>query len=143
MDYKVELKPFKEEEDAKYKIIEITDITYHTSQKQPTRAPGKKVKKAFEKNEPGRLYIPLAPLPAPNSNGIYTTEEKAIIVGSLKKDPEFLKMVEEENKKGYKILLKFPETGITILAGADTKEFLQSKNGQRVLRGLAKDKPIS
>ena len=51
-------------------------------------------------------------------------------------------MVMEEQKNGYKVLLELPKE-IPILAGKDTIEFLASVNGKRILRGLAKNNPMS
>jgi hypothetical protein len=61
----------------------------------------------------------------------------------LKKDPEFMKMVQEEEKKGYKILIDIPRE-LPLFPGKDTMDFINSKNGKRILRSLAKksDKDI-
>lgn len=63
-----------------------------------------------------------------------------VFLDLLKNDLDFMKMIKEEESKGYKILIELPPHGIPILAGKDTQEFINSKNGKRVLRGLAKNK---
>jgi hypothetical protein len=130
MDCQLQLKPFEKKDGFKYKIIQITDITLHSSHKQPTQAIGKKIKQSFEQNKPGRFY----------GFGTKELQEESglreIIDDLIKKDPEFLKMIIEEEKKGVKILLSFPEDGVPIKLGSDTEQFIASKNGQRVVRGI-------
>ncbi len=125
MDYRLELKPAVLKDGLKYKVIQITDIALHTAKKTPTASIGKKVQKAFETMEPDRVYAPI-------HNGELTIE-------LLKQDPDFLKLVRGEEAKGYKVLLSIPKD-LPIVPGKDTIEFLQRKNGKRVLRGLAKKK---
>ena len=55
MEYKLELKPAQMKDGQKYKIIQITDITFHSPGRRPTQSVGEKVKEAFDKNEPGRI----------------------------------------------------------------------------------------
>lgn len=127
MDYCLEVKPAVLKKGGKYKIIQVTDIALHTAKKTPTSSIGKKVQKAFETMEPGRVYAPI-------HNGELTIE-------LLKQDPDFVKLVQDEEAKGYKVLISLPKGGIPVVPGKDTIEFMSSKNGKRVLRGLAKKKP--
>jgi hypothetical protein len=131
MDYKVELKPAVLKDGVKYKIIEITDVALHTAKKTPTPSVGDKVQRAFEANKPDRIYSHLEK-PTTSGNSNFTLE-------LLKMDPDFVRMVREEEAKGYKILIALPKSGIPVVAGKDTVEFMQSKNGKRLLRGLAKE----
>ena len=132
MDYKVELKPFIQKEGMKYKIIQITDVALHTAQKTATSSVGKKIQKTFENNVPGRIYSLI--------NKPSISEGKALTLELLKLDPDFVKMVQEEEAKGFKVLISLPKEGVPIFPGKDTVEFINSKNGKRVLRGLAKEK---
>ena len=125
MDYRLELKPAVLKDGAKYRVIQITDIALHTAKKTPTPSIGKKMQKAFETMEPDRVYAPI--------NGGELTLE------FLSQDPDFVKLVREEEAKGYKVLLSIPKA-LPIYPGKDTLEFINSKNGKRVLRGLAKKK---
>ncbi len=138
MEYQLQLNRFVPEEGWKYKVIRITDIALHTSHKQPTSI-GKKLKQAFKSMKPGRIYGSISyaePATTPSP------ENQTAVLDLIKKDPEFVKMVMEEQKNGYKVLLELPKE-IPILAGKDTIEFLASVNGKRILRGLAKNNPMS
>ena len=118
---------------VKYKVIQLTDIQLHTSLKRPTPSFGKKVRQAFESNTPGRVYNSISkPLPRQDDN--------SFILEMLKLDPDFVKMVQEEEAKGYKVLIKMPEEGLPIFPGEDTTEFINSKNGKRILRKLDSNK---
>lgn len=131
MEQELQLKPFKKTDGFKYKILEITDLTLHTSNKRPTISFGKEMKKVLTSDEPGRVYGTI--------HGSYDhNDKKVLILDILKQDPEFIAMIREEEKNGYKILLHLPSQGVPILAGKDTLEFMNSRNGKRVLRGLAK-----
>lgn len=116
----------------KYKIIQITDIQLHTTPKIPTPSTGKKIQKAFKSEKPDRIYSKIDKATVPN-NQTFTLE-------LLKADPDFVKMIQEEEAKGYKVLIAIPNGGIPIFPGKDTVEFMRSKNGKRVTRGLAKGK---
>lgn len=115
----------------KYKVIQITDVTLHAN-KRPTLNVAKKVAEAIEKQEPGRIYSDIEKQDAGESHEITMT--------LLRSDPEFVKMVQEEERKGYKVLIAFPKTGIPLLLGKDAKEFMDSTKGKRIIRHLAKKK---
>ena len=131
--YKLELKPYEAVDGVKYKVIELTDIKFHSTQKTPTPSFGKKVRESFELNVPGRAY---STLPKPTAKQDY----KSHIMELLQLDPDFMKMVQEDQAKGYKILLSIPKEGLPILPGEDTIDFMNSKNGKRLLRKLDKNK---
>ncbi len=130
MDYKLELKRAKLKNGNTYNVITITDLAFHTSNLRPT--PAKKTVKSLENNQPGRIY------------GTYVKREgntvKLNFLESLMQDPEFVKYVQEEEKNGCKVLLKFAKAGVPILPGKDTMEFMNSVKGKRILRRLAKGK---
>lgn len=131
MKYKIEVKPFIKKDGINYKIIQITDITLHTSEKTPTVLAGKKIQKAFKNNIPGRIYATI-------ENGTIS-KNRNLTLDLLKNDPDFIRMIQEEESKGYKVLIALPNEGIPLLAGSDTVEFINSKNGRRIIRGLAKE----
>jgi hypothetical protein len=138
MEYKLELKPAEMKNGQKYKIIQITDLTFHSSNRRPTKAVGEKVKEAFTKNEPGRIYQKIEKVEqTENQNEGYM---KMAILDQIKNDPSFIRMLQEEEAKGYKVLLSIPKNGIPIYAGKDSVEFMDSKQGKRILRKIAKDK---
>lgn len=132
MEQQLQLKPFEKMPGFKYKVLQITDITFHASHRQPSKAIAKNVNKSFTQNQPGRFYG-------------FKTEDLSdreslirILDQYIKTDPAFLKMVQEEQKNGVKLLLEIPTDNIPIKFGNDVKEFISSKNGQRVIRGLNK-----
>jgi len=133
-NYELQLKPFEEKDGYKYKILQITDFTLHATEKRTTKAIARKIKQTIEHGKPSRLY------------GLKTRElmegcDLAMFINDLvKKDPDFVKMIQEEEKKGYKILLALPKDGIPIMPGSDTVEFLRSKKGQKIINGIDKQK---
>lgn len=112
-------------------MIQLTDLKLHTAPKRPTPSFGKKVRESFQHNTPGRVY---SPFPKP----MVPTNDNSFILEILKLDPDFVKMVQEEEAKGYKVLISVPKEGVPVLLGEDTIEFLDSKNGKRLLRKLDK-----
>lgn len=133
MPIELQLTPFEKRDGVKYKIIQITDVTFHTNQMSPTSSIGEKVKKSFVKNAPGRAYNHI------NKEVLF--DQKAYIIDYFKNDPEFVQYVQDEEKKGYKILLGFPKEGIPNVLGKDTIDFMNSVKGKRILRRLYKNRP--
>jgi hypothetical protein len=130
MEY--ELKPATIEKGVKYKIIQITDIALHTARKTPTPLVGKNIQKAFESNKPDRIYSHM------EESAI--SDDRTFTLNLLKNDPDLMRMIQEEEAKGYKVLIGLPKEGIPVVLGNDTVEFINSKNGKRILRGIAKKK---
>jgi len=131
MNYQLKVKPFKEQAGKKYRIIQVSDIALHTTKKKATKSPGKKIKESMDMEKPGRIYGSIE-----HTNSF----DKFFLMESLKRDPEFIKLVQENAKEGYGTLVSLPKDGIPILAGKDTEEFVKSKNGKRILRRLEKNK---
>lgn len=132
MNYQLQLKPAVLKNGTKYRVIQITDIALHTAKKTPTPSVGKKMQKAFEAEKPDRIYAPI--------EKSALSDDRTLTIELLKQDPDFVKLVREEEAKGYKVLVALPKSGVPIVPGPDTIEFMQSKNGKRLLRGLAKKK---
>jgi len=130
MDYQLQFKPFEKKDGVKYKILEITDIALHSSDRQPTKSIGKKIKQAFALKKPGRLYGFKIQKPT-DKPGYFES-----VIDLVQKDPELMRVIQEEEKNGYKILLGLPKGGIPIVLGKDAEEFINSKNGQRVIRAI-------
>lgn len=134
MEYKLEFKPTERKPGMKYKTILLTDFTFHTAPKRPSTFLGK-IKRAFGMiGSPGRIY---QSIPKPNEEN--QNVSGLGILDSLKDDPEFIKYVTEEQKKGVEIVFQIPKAGLPVFAGKDTVEFISSKNGQRIIRGLMKN----
>ncbi|MEZ4211115.1 MAG: hypothetical protein R3B39_02405 [Candidatus Paceibacterota bacterium] len=70
---------------------------------------------------------------------MFSSDRKTFALELLKRDPDFLKMIQKEQSQGYRVLIQLPKDGIPMVAGDDTIEFLKSKNGKRLLRGFEKE----
>lgn len=133
MEYQLQFKKFEKKDGDKCKIICLTDFTIHTANKRSTQSIGKKIKQAFDNNQPDRIYFPIK-----NGEGKELSADIDIL-GLVSKDPELIKLIQEWESQGYKVLLEVPKTGVPIIPGKDTKEFIESKKGKRIIRGLAKN----
>ena len=84
---------------------------------------------------------------SPNLCALYVEEDyrnlniARKLLDFAKNDPELSKAIFDYQNQGYKVLIRVPKDGLPVFAGKDTVEFIKSKNGQRIIRGLAKDKP--
>lgn len=141
MEYKLEFKPTERKPGMKYKTILLTDIMLHSMPKKPSTF-GSKLKRAFNSfGKAGRIYqhINTNPEPTKENPGAF----KIDVLTQLKNDPAFIKYVTEEQKKGIEIVIQIPKAGLPIFAGKDMVEFIKSKNGQRIIRGFEKNKPMN
>ncbi len=133
MEYQLKLNPVSAlKKGVKYKIIRLTDIALHTAPKTPTPLVGKKIQKSFEENKPDRIYS--------HFEGNAVLDDRTLVISLIKNDPDLMRMIKEEESKGYKVLIGLPKEGIPVFLGKDTVEFMNSKNGKRILRGIAKKK---
>lgn len=131
MASELQLNEFKPKKGVKYKMIQITDIAFHTNQMTPTPSLGKKIRKSFEKNAPDRAYNKIT------EHALL--DQKGFIIEYFKNDPEFQQYVREEEAKGYKVVMAFPKEGVPQALGKDTIDFMNSVRGKRVLRRLYKN----
>lgn len=137
MQYQVELKPFKEKIGQKYKVLKLTDLTLHTNHMRTTSL-GKEIQKSFEKNIPGRIYSKVVKnVPSEQPVSIGTRE---IAMEFIQNDPYLMKVIQEEEANGYKVLFSIPKEGVPIFLGKDALEFIESKKGKRILRRLDRGK---
>lgn len=130
MEYQLQLKPFERKDGFRYKILEVTDVALHTSQKRTTEKMGEKIKASIESNTPGRIYTSMD-----NQNRL---GGGLINLNAINKNADLIRFIQEQEKQGVKILLHFPKSGVPIIAGKDTVEFIKSTRGKRVLRRLKK-----
>lgn len=112
-------------------VIHVTDMSLHTKDFAPTLSAGKKIVKALDKKEATRVYV--------QSTG-NLEEDKVTIQDKIENDPELIALVRETNAKGGKVFFSFPKGGAPTKLGSDAEQFINSKNGKRKLRGLAKEK---
>ncbi len=131
MKYEIQTKIIEANPNTKYKIIVITDIALHTTTKRQSSV-GYKVKKAFETNSPDRCYFPME-LSKYSKNTLS-------IPHLLDKDEKFKEFVLDQQRQGYKVCVELEHTtNIPIYLGKDTLEFMESRNGKRLSRGLVKN----
>ena len=112
-------------------VIHVTDMSLHTSDFSATPSVGKKIVRAMDKKEATRVYVP--------TTGDLE-KDKDTIQEKIENDPELIKLVRETSESGGKVFFVFPKGGAPTKLGNDTEQFINSKNGKRKLRGLAKDK---
>ena len=112
-------------------VIHVTDMSLHTSDFSTTPSVGKKIVRAMNKKEATRVYV--------QSTGDIQ-KDKDTINEKIENDPELIELVRETNANGGKVFFAFPKGGAPTQLGNDTEQFINSKNGKRKLRGLAKDK---
>ena len=113
-------------------VIQVTDMSVHTKDFSATPSVGKKIVRAMDKKEATRVYM--------QSTGDLE-KDKDTIQDKIENDPELIELVRETEANGGKVFFAFPKGGAPTKFGNDAQEFFKSKNGKRVLRGLAKDKP--
>jgi hypothetical protein len=116
MEYQAIVKQF-EGGDGNYHIIDMTNLLYHSNRSGKSSV-GKVVRKAFnfKMGKESRIYAPLT------DEAI--TDKKAYVINLLKNDPGFIQWALEEEKKGYKILLKFPLEDLPAGLGQDAVDTL-------------------
>ena len=113
-------------------VIQVTDMSVHTRDFSATPSVGKKIVRAMDKKEATRVYV--------QSTGDLK-KDKETINDKIENDPELVKLVRETEASGGKVFFAFPKGGAPTKLGNDAEQFMKSKNGKRILRGLAKDKP--
>lgn len=112
-------------------VIQVTDMSLHTRDFSETPSVGKKIVRAMDKKEATRVYV--------QSTGDIQ-KDKDTINDKIENDPELIKLVRETNANGGKVFFAFPKGGAPTKLGNDAEQFMQSKNGKRKSRGLAKEK---
>lgn len=122
---KYEVKTYTDSDGIKCKDILITDLMLHTAPKRKTSL---KLDNLIP-NKADRSYSPIEK-PSTYKDGSY----------SINLGTDIPKIIEDGEKQGYKVNILIPKDGIPVFAGKDTLEFIESKNGKRILRKLAKDK---
>lgn len=131
MDYQINVKPTEIHGGMKYRVIELTDIKLHLSNKKPTLSIGEKIRNAFRFGKPGRIYSSIKTVSPPVGN-------TATFQIPLPSDSKLTSLIGEYEKAGEKVIIQLPKGGIPIYAGDDLTHFLQGKNGARLTRGMKK-----
>lgn len=110
----------------------LTDLTMHTTNTPATTNAGKVVERSFRSNKPGR-FVPANIEYEPTSDGKFH-----IKMDSLQNNTDFQRYVAQQRQRGIDVRITVP-ANLPIYAGNDTQEFINSKNGKRLLKGLAKN----
>ena len=116
-------------------ILEFTDIQLH-SNARISKSTGDTINRSIKNGKPGRIFSSLTTQTSSTNNKDLVTFQIPFDM----KDPSLFKMVADYKKQGYRIMIKKPTAGIPIFLGNDANEFMNSKNGKRILRGIAKRK---
>lgn len=123
-------KPIKKSE--KVIVLELMDIQLHMNARS-TPSVGAVVQRSIEHNKEGRIF---SPLQAPKSeNGDNNSIRVELPFGV--NDPKLQEAVRHYQKIGYRVMLGVPKY-MPIKLGKDAEEFMKSKNGKRLTRGLEK-----
>lgn len=110
MQYNLQIKPFQKQDGYKYKVLQITDIALHSSEKRSTKSISKKIEYAFKSKKPDRIY---------NSDTKIQTDisrKKITLINSIKQDPEFIEYVQREEKNGCKICISIRQKKFSIFS---------------------------
>lgn len=123
-------KPIKQGE--KVLFLQLTDVQLHTNAR-PTTSVGGVVQRSIEHDKPGRVFSPLQ-LPQPTENGDNTF---SVSLPFVENDPKLKEVVGHYIGLGYRVMLVVPHN-LPVKLGNDAVQFLNSKNGKRLLRGMEK-----
>lgn len=124
-------KPIKKGE--KVIVLELTDIQLHMNARL-TPSVGAVVQRSIEHNKQGRIFSSL-PTPKPESDDSNSIHIELPFGAS---DPKLAEAVRHYQQLGYRVMLGVPKH-MPIKLGRDATEFMNSKNGQRLIRGLKKE----
>lgn len=128
-------KPIKKGE--KVIVLELTDIQLHMNAR-PTPSVGAVVQRSIEHNKEGRIF---SPLQAPKSEDDDSNSIRVELPFGVN-DPKLQEAVRHYQQLGYRVMLGVPKH-MPIKLGRDAEEFMKSKNGKRLIRGLEKKQPNS
>lgn len=116
-------------------ILQVTDIQAHTSLFR-TSDFAKTVEKSTKKQEGGRLYSTFSR----ETNQIISVFEDGVMKSTLPylDQTQLTSLVKKYELEGKRVYLSIPE-GLTLSPGKDAVEFMNSKNGKRLVRGMNKN----
>jgi len=124
------IEPIKKGE--KVIVLELTDIQLHMNAR-PTSSVGDTIQRSIEHNKPGRIFSPLQ-VPSSKSGGANTIHVELPFGAN---DPKLQEAVRHYKKLGYRVMLRVPQH-MPIKLGKDAVQFMDSKNGKRLIRGMEK-----
>ena len=114
-------------------VIRLTDIQLH-SNITPTSNLEKTVSKSVANNSEGRIFFEDM-----KSDPIMSIIHNGVVMYTLPflDQSQLQFMVKKFNSQGKRVFIEKPKK-LDIKLGKDSLQFLQSKNGKRVLRGMKK-----
>lgn len=136
MEYKLQIDVPKTGPNKGDIILNITDIQIHSNPRF-TKSIGKVIDRSIKNDQPRRIYSPLV---VSNQDNIGNNERKIQLINMVEKDPDMLAMIEKYKQQGKRVFFRFPKEGVPVFPGKDTIEFMRSKHGKRILRGIANNK---
>lgn len=136
MEYKLQIDTPKTGPNQGDIILNITDIQLH-SNPRITKSVSKIIDRSIENDQPGRIY---SQLEVNNQSDTDNNEHKIQLINKIKQDPDMLAMIKKYNQQGKRVFIRFPKEGVPVFPGKDTLEFINSKNGKRIIRGIANNK---
>lgn len=110
-------------------VLELTDIQLHTNARA-TQSAGKAIQRSVETNRPGRIFSPIA-VKSQSENA-----QMRSFSAQLPYDQAMLDFVKGYNERGIRVFIQLPKRGLPVFAGKDTKEFVDSVKGHRILRRI-------
>lgn len=133
MEQKLVLHPAIHEPRSSDIIIELTDdIQLHTNARI-TQSVSNTLKRSVESNQPGRIFSPI-------DLAATVLEDDTIIFSMSLFDPNQMEsLVRHYQQQGRRVFIKKPKNWTPPSLGKDSVEFLNSKQGKRVLRKFEKD----
>lgn len=105
-----------ETQDQNYVGIILTDIQLHTNKMERSAPFSKLVSKSVKNNKPGRMY----------TRGISCAKDGKITL-PLFPNSEIQKIIDKYAKLGKKVKFFIRKSGLPILPGKDTLEFLEAR----------------
>jgi hypothetical protein len=116
-------------------ILQVTDIQVHTGLFR-TSDFTKTVEKSTNKQEGGRLYSTFSR----EANQMISVFEDGVIKSTLPylDQTQLTSLVKKYELEGKRVYLSIPK-GLTLSPGKDAIEFMNSKNGKRLARGMNKN----
>ncbi|MFW0862071.1 MAG: hypothetical protein ACKKL6_00585 [Candidatus Komeilibacteria bacterium] len=129
MEYELRIKKPKKGPNKNDIVLSITDIKLHTAYKRQSST-SKTIKKYIDNKEPGRIY-----------RNIEELGKNESFLELIKNDPDLKSMIAEYEKQGKRVFIQVPKE-IPIYPSEDTKQFISSKKGKRIVRGIAKGSKI-
>lgn len=116
-------------------VLELTDIQLHMNARL-TPSVGAVVQRSIEHNKEGRIF---SSLPSPRSEDSDSNSIRVELPFGAN-DPKLAEAVRHYQQLGYRVMLGVPKH-MPIKLGRDAVEFMNSKNGKRLIRGLEKNNP--